>query len=362
MMVADLKRINYLTFIPFAKFDKWYVSYYINPHRINSKYKLENLSNLITPIKEKIKKNDYKGDFKVISKISFADGKIHLRNENQTGMDLFKLNLNDLLVSKINFHQGAVAINNISDLVCSTHYQPYKVNNAKINSDYLILVIRSNGFKNFLSFLRADGIKNEATSEFIGSLQIPLPTLVEQNRLVDNYNAKLFLAKQQEEQAKTLEIEIERYLFEALGVEKMIVKPFVKGVLNVFNFSEIFDRWDYNKGSSSVFSILHQSKYLVKTLDEAFNFTNRSWNKKAHQEKTFTYVEMGGIDAGLGIVEATNLEVLKAPSRATQTILTGDLIIGTTRPYLKKFAIVAEKNNENIASSAFRKLLFRLFT
>ncbi|NJM79525.1 MAG: hypothetical protein HC854_07800 [Flavobacterium sp.] len=58
---------------------------------------------------------------------------------------------------------------------------------------------------------------------------------------------------------------------------------------------------------------------------------------------------MGGIDAGLGIVETTNLKVSKAPSRATQTILNGDLIIGTTRPYLKKFAIVTEKNNENIS-------------
>ena len=134
----------------------------------------------------------------------------------------------------------------------------------------------------------------------------------------------------------------------------MIVKPFVKGVLNVFNFSEIYDRWDYNKGSSSVFSVLHQSKYPVKTLDEAFNFTNRSWNKKAHKEKDFIYVEMGGIDAGLGIVETANLEVSKAPSRATQTILTGDLIIGTTRPYLRKFAIVTKKNNGNIASSAFQ--------
>ena len=353
-MVNSMQNLKYITYIPFSKFDKWYVSYYINPHSIKSKYKLEILSNLITPLKEKIKKNDYKGDIPVVSKISFADGKIHLRDENQTGMDLYKLNLNDLLVSKINFHQGAVAINKICGLVCSTHYQPYKIDNSKINSEYLVLVIRSNGFKDFLSFLRAEGIKNEATYEFIGGLEIPLPSIEEQIRIVDNYNAKLRLAQQQEEKAKTLEIEIEKYLFEELGIEKMIVKPFVKGVLNVFNFSEIFDRWDYNKGSSSVFSVLHQSKYPVKTLDEAFNFTNRSWNKKTHQEKTFTYVEMGGIDAGLGIVETTILEVSKAPSRATQTILKGDLIIGTTRPYLKKFAIVTDKNNENIASSAFQ--------
>lgn len=352
--MVDSKKIRYLKFVPFVKFDKWYVSYYTNPHMIKSNFKLETLSKLIVPIKEKIKKKDYKGDFSIISKISFADGKIHLRSENETGMDLYKLKLNDILVSKINFHQGAVSINDIGDLVCSTHYQPYVINDKKVIAEYLILVIRSNGFKNFLSFLRADGIKNEATYEFIGKLEIPLPIIEKQKEIIGRYNSKILLAEKQKKHADILETEIEKYLFNVLGIEKMILKPFIKGSLNVFKFSEILDRWDYNKGSSSVFSILHESKYPVKTLGDAFNFISRGWNKKTYNNKTFTYVEMGGIDAGLGIVETNVVEVAKAPSRATQTILAGDLIIGTTRPYLKKFAIVNEDNHNNIASSAFQ--------
>ena len=65
-------------------------------------------------------------------------------------------------------------------------------------------------------------------------------------------------------------------------------------------------------------------------------------------------IEMGGIDPVLGIIETSEVEVKKAPSRATQLVLKGDLIIGTTRPYLKKFAIVNEKHNKHIASSAFQ--------
>ena len=42
------------------------------------------------------------------------------------------------------------------------------------------------------------------------------------------------------------------------------------------------------------------------------------------------------------------------PSRATQFVKKGDLIIGTTRPYLKRFAIIKGQNDSHIASSGFQ--------
>ncbi len=296
-----MQKKKYLNFVPFSSFDKWYVSYYINPYSIKSNYKLEFLSNIITPLKEKIKKLDYKGDLPVISKISFADGKIHLRDEKQTGMDLYKLNLNDLLVSKINFHQGAVAINKIGDLVCSTHYQPYKINYSKINPDYLILVIRSNVFKDFLSFLRADGIKNEATYEFIGSLQIPLPSLEEQRRIVAAFNENIKAAEQFDSKAKELENSIEKYLFGELGMEfnsnssEKSVGKFIK----VYKYSA-FDKWGANRNTTNKLTL--SKPHLIKRIKEICSVSSGgtpSRDRKEYYKGNIPWIKTGEVINGI---------------------------------------------------------------
>lgn len=181
--ISEPKKLN---FIDFVILDKWFVSYYINPHSIKSKFRLAKLKDLIKPIKDKIKLNEYKGDLRVVKKISFSDGQIHIREENVTKMDLYQVYPNDLLISKINFHQGALAINRYERIVCTTHYQPYSIDRSLIIDEYLILVLRSKKFKSHLEFLRAEGIKNEATYEFIGELEIPIPELKEQEKIIDS--------------------------------------------------------------------------------------------------------------------------------------------------------------------------------
>lgn len=245
---------RFLRFVPFANFDKWYVSYYINPHSIKSQFRLANIKEFIKPIKDTIKTNDYNGDLRIVEKISFKDGKIHIRDESKTGMNLYKLYKNDLLVSKINFHQGAVAINDIEDLVCSTHYQPYKVDYNAIDKRFLILSLRSEPFLNFIAYLRADGIKNEATYDFIGNLQLPLPPIQTQKTLVEAYTAKTTEAKQKEALATELEKSIDEYLTTELGIEvqkKEVVESKYK-YLRFVGFAEL-ERWDlWNEGISKV--------------------------------------------------------------------------------------------------------------
>lgn len=132
------QEFKYLQFIAFRDLEKWYVSYYTNPHRITSNYGLTKIHTLIYPVKEKIRKLEFQGNYDVVSKISFSDGKIHLRDERKTGMDLYKLAKSNLLVSKINFHQGSLAVNEYKDFVCSTHYQPYKFINKEVIPAFLL--------------------------------------------------------------------------------------------------------------------------------------------------------------------------------------------------------------------------------
>ncbi len=147
-------------------------------------YPIVSLENLINPKYEKIKKNDYKGEYDIVEKISFGDGKIYLREVRETGMDLYKAKEGDLITSKINVHQGAVAISP-KDLVCSTHYQVYEVNQEEIDPTYLLSVLRSNKFIENINLEKAGGIKNEAGAAFLSQFKIPLPSLDIQKEFVE---------------------------------------------------------------------------------------------------------------------------------------------------------------------------------
>lgn len=147
------------------------------------KYPIEKLFGKVNPKYIKIKKADYLGDIDIVDKISFKDGKIHFRDENETGMDLFQANKGDLVTSKINVHQGALAIAD-RKLVCSTHYQIYEVDNNQLIPEYLVHIIRSPQLQERINEIKNNGIKNEQGADFFLSLEIPFPSSDEQAEIV----------------------------------------------------------------------------------------------------------------------------------------------------------------------------------
>ena len=100
-------------------------------------------------------------------------------------MDLYKAEKGDLITSKINVHQGALALAD-RNLVCSTHYQVYEIDKNLINPNYLAHILRSNWFQIRVNEIKNGGIKNEQGADFLMSLEIPLPSIEEQNDIVDH--------------------------------------------------------------------------------------------------------------------------------------------------------------------------------
>ena len=132
------------------------------------------LDELIEPKYDRLKKEDYTGQFDIVEKIVFADGSLHFREFPETGMDLYIADRGDLITSKINLHQGAVALAPLR-LVCSTHYQVYKAKTPDCRTDFLRYVLRSPQFLSLLLEQKNKGIKNEQGADFLGSFEIPLP-------------------------------------------------------------------------------------------------------------------------------------------------------------------------------------------
>lgn len=70
--------------------------------------------------------------------------------------------------------------------------------------------------------------------------------------------------------------------------------------------------------------------------------------------KTFRYIDIDSIDnKNHKVKNPKELEVSKAPSRASRELKTGDILFSLVRPYLENIAFVDEKNSDCVASTGF---------
>lgn len=214
--------------------------------------------------------------------------------------------------------------------------------------EYLFLTMKTPTFNKIIKDSTTGSVRQNLSFDTLKELTIPLPSVTEQEALVIAYKEKMQQAMELEEQASQIEKEIEEYLLSELNIS--ITKAKLHKGLNLIRFKDV-ERWDCYNGGYSIATSLKQSPYPIVEIGKVFDFTQRRWDKK---EKVFNYVEIGAVDPLKGIMYTEEIQTTKAPSRATQTIKTGDLIVGTTRPYLKKFAIVGRAFENCVCSSGFQ--------
>jgi type I restriction enzyme, S subunit len=224
----------------------------------------------------------------------------------------------------------------------------------EIFPEFLYRLFQTDKFNQVVRDNTAGSVRQNLSFSLLEKLQIPLPPLATQEKLVTDYNAKMLQAKVNEAQAKVLEQKIEIYLLKELGIK--IQQAEKKKGLQITSFKSL-ERWDFDyldANKTDIFSSLEKAKFSLQNIGYAFNFVGRGWSKKSYVEKYFNYIEIGAIDSLVGITKSEKLEKSNAPSRATQTVRTNDLILGLTRPNLKRFAIVNSKYDNFVCSSGFQ--------
>jgi type I restriction modification DNA specificity domain protein len=261
---------KYLRIISFKEVSQWYVEHYMNESKVHSKYPLVPLRELIAPKKNIIKKAEYDGSLPIVEKIVFKTGKVVFRDKKVTGMNLYSLQQGDLLISNINFHQGATALNTFGEIAASTHYQPYSINSNKVNPEFIVMVLRSSYFLSIISGKKAQGIKNESGYNFIGSFCIPLPTLKEQQKMVALYKTKMQDAEKLALKAEQTEQAINSDLLDMLDIDKGN-KDDEDILSNAYKYMRFvhrknISRWDVYNEKSIVKSRLYKNTNLLNVV------------------------------------------------------------------------------------------------
>ena len=79
---------------------------------------------------------------------------------------------------------------------------------------------------------------------------------------------------------------------------------------------------------------------------------NIKWKSYVGEDKQ--YIDLSSVDRERNIItETQNINADTAPSRAQQIVIKDDIILGTTRPMLKRYCIIPEKYDGEICSTGF---------
>lgn len=138
----------------------------------------------------------YKPDDKLISKYQRLDkidfsGTIHISNK-PTKTDMILVQPGDLVISGINVAKGAVTVYQGAEPVCATiHYSAYTFNEKIVDLDFFKFFVKSPAFLEALKRQVKGGIKTEIKPKHLLPLEISIPDLSEQKRIIDALSQNL---------------------------------------------------------------------------------------------------------------------------------------------------------------------------
>ncbi len=353
-----LKSIDFLTLV------SWDVKAYLSKSGIfNPSYSLVLFGEFLKkPQIQKVKIDDEK-EYKILGVRSYGKGSFANRTilgKTLKMREYQQAKANHLFWCKVDTKNGAFGVitDELADGVASSNMTFAEIDTSKINVDFLQLLFKSKGVMQYLdSFVTGTtNRKYIRPDQLINEIKIPLPSLPEQEIIVNNYYSKIKEAEALEKQANDLEGEIERYLFHSLGV-KIQANLQKCSLLQFVNFEDT-NRWDSLFLLGKIPTL--QSKYQLINFAEAIKYFNKDNQNKSIRvdsskfpNDTFRYIGMEHIEKETGIL--LEMPILNGKEIKSQTIRVPKdfFIYGKLRPYLNKYWINRTEFDNIICSSEF---------
>ncbi len=190
----------------------------------------------------------------------------------------------DFLVAEIDAKVGGVGIvpKELQNAIVSGHYFLFEIDKTKLLPSFLGLMVKQG---EFLKQIKSTGSTNYAAIRpyHVLEYKVPLPTLTEQQKIVDAYQAKIQQAKTLQAQANNLEEEIEKYLFDELGFSLNSKKKRDSFICEI-SFENI-ERWSVDHIKQTIDSnFILKGKYEPVRLKEIIEGYQYGLSEKASKE------------------------------------------------------------------------------
>ena len=156
-------------------------------------------------------------------------------------------------------------------------------------------LLRTQEFKKLLD-TKATGISKARVkqADFLAT-RVPLPPLSEQETIVKNYYDKITQATTYEQQAETLEKNIETYLFESLGIEQKTEQKTKKKGLQFVEFGNL-EKWgiDFILSTENIKHLF--TMYKISDLCKISSGGTPSRGRKEYFEGSIPWIKTGELN------------------------------------------------------------------
>jgi type I restriction enzyme S subunit len=239
----------------------------------------------------------------------------------------------DLIFSKIDARNGAIGLvpNNLPKVVVTSEYPIHSTDPKQVDGRYMAMLLRT---PNFLKLIRnaASGTsgRKRITPENFRSIEIPLPELKDQRRLVAAYQKGLDKASELEDQALQIERDAQRKFEGTLGLTPPPNLP--KRPFQIARFKDI-ERWSHEgilqrsvmppEGSTEGFPIV--------TLREVVNNIENGWSvqcaSRMAKDDEWAILKISAVSTGTYDPKQNKALPPKLKPRPELEVRPGDLII-----------------------------------
>lgn len=289
------------------------------------------IDSVLSPRKEKVDRST--NDFSDLVPVTIHfDGSIEPRKvskDKEYTMDLFWARPGDIVASKIDLKNGAVAIipNDWLKVVVTNHFAVYEPNLERLDQEYFHLLIQTNSFKQHLwrNKVGAEGRK-EVKLDFFESLEVPIPPLQIQKKIVAHWvKAKSAIATAKDRAAQ-IEKDIHTRFLSDLGLPK----PKRTNPPKCFTVDwGSFDRWSVSYNQSAISMIdMALCKYPVVELGSILELVQYGTSEKANTKgKGTPILRIKNIKAGsIDVSELKHISLIKKNLEGLR-LVDGDILI-----------------------------------
>lgn len=245
-----LNEMKYISTIQFSGLFNWSVQY-LNDSKIafSKAYPMMRIGEFLKRNKTAVSIEDDKTYKRATIKV--RNGGIFLRDEEKGSnigtKNQFLISKGQFLLSKIDARNGAFGV--VPDVldggVITGNFWTFDVDYTIINPHYLTLLTTTQAFVSFCE-QASNGTTNRhyLQEPLFLNIKVPVPSLEEQDKLVEEYNKAITKIVDKENTINTLKKSIDRYICDVLGYNAIETNTNkIKRLLSTYHYKDL-GRWD----------------------------------------------------------------------------------------------------------------------
>ena len=227
----------------------------------------------------------------------------------------------------------------------------------KVLPRYVFAFAQTPYYREWVSAIQRSAGQPNINAQEYRSLELPLPPLPEQRKIVAELDAAYAAKRAADEKATKLLASIDDMVLKELGIAKLPkpdtslssriftvpAKEVLNGRLDSYSYSPFF--------ADNLRRIRVSGSWR---LGDLVSLSHQQWDQKAWQgnpDGDFPYIEIGAISVVDGEIETIeSVPIADAPSRARMMVTSSDLLVSLTRPTRRAIAFARDAA---IASTGF---------